>query len=508
MRPRALGVVILAAAIGLTGCFPRKRVIWSPDGRWAAVLGGDGLRLCDATGKLSPPVPGVVSEAAWMPDSRRLLVQRQDGAATSWSDAKQYLAPQRREAVKRAAERVLANALLDYESWDEEALGAKSALFVHSLGMLQGLNGDETVALMFYLKDEAAGRVPDKLKRLWKLKEFGPAFAWLLQRAEVTQNGLSLGAVVSRSFDDHEALRLSPDGAVAAYLIHVQTREAEAAPRLCVLPLDGSGPPRTVANYVGKSADWSVDGRYLVFARTGQWPEKDQLVLGSISRCQVRDAGGKLLAEFGAIEDLAGVVFQPELRVRCLPDGRILFAAMDVQLPATAADMPPRGLMFAVNPGQNPVVMRLVPRASEEEVPDLVYAFEVSPDGQWASLPGGGGEVSVLNLRSGTIERIVEPFGLEGELLMVPTWRTANELCCLGPGAEGSGRAVVNLIRFNPGFGAPTQTVAPPSSKPGEAIEVIPLSTDWPESVARSLLFKTITAESQPAQGAAVTNPS
>jgi hypothetical protein len=488
MRRRALPLVLLATATALTGCFPEKRVVWSPDGRWAAVLGGDGLRLCDATGKLSAPVPGTVSQAVWMPDSRRLLLQRQDGFVKNWSEAQQYLTAERREAVKHAADRLLAVAPVEYEGWNENASdsGKKNALFVRSLGLLEGLTAGETVAMIFYVKDEAADRVPDKLKRLWKLDEFNSAAIWLLQQADVTQDGLSLGPVVSRSLNDYAELRLPPDGTMAAYLVGVQTREAESAPRLCVLPLDGSEPPRTVANNVGKFTDWSPGGRYLVFARTTRWPEKDQLVLGSISRRQVRDAKGQLLEEFPAIEDLAGVIFNPELKVRCLPDGRILFASMDVHLPATAADMPQHCLMFAVNPGQSSVVTRLIPRSSEAEVPDLMYAFEISPDARRVSLPGTGGEVRVLNLSTGEITPVVQQFGLPAELLMLPTWRTADELCCLGPGPEKGARAVVNLVKLNPASSAP--------------IETIPLSTDWPESVARGFLFKEKPTETQPAE--------
>ena len=46
-----MGVLCMMVAAFLLGCVP-ERVVWSPDGTQAVVVGGDGLHLCDAAGKI------------------------------------------------------------------------------------------------------------------------------------------------------------------------------------------------------------------------------------------------------------------------------------------------------------------------------------------------------------------------------------------------------------------------------------------------------------------------
>jgi hypothetical protein len=48
-RAACIGLILLATVFG--GCLPEAKVTWSPDGKFALVRGGDGLRLCDETGK-------------------------------------------------------------------------------------------------------------------------------------------------------------------------------------------------------------------------------------------------------------------------------------------------------------------------------------------------------------------------------------------------------------------------------------------------------------------------
>ena len=61
----------------------QDRVTWSPDGTRAAVLGDDGLHVCDVAGKLSPVLVPDVRCVAWMPDSKRMVVCI-EGESKNW----------------------------------------------------------------------------------------------------------------------------------------------------------------------------------------------------------------------------------------------------------------------------------------------------------------------------------------------------------------------------------------------------------------------------------------
>ena len=61
---RILGMILLGALMVVGGVFP-ERVVWSPDGSRAAVLGEDGLHVCDADGNLGPLLTPKVIAAQW-----------------------------------------------------------------------------------------------------------------------------------------------------------------------------------------------------------------------------------------------------------------------------------------------------------------------------------------------------------------------------------------------------------------------------------------------------------
>ena len=46
-------ILALSTLVLIGGCDLKRYLIWSPDGQQAAVIAPDGLRLCNADGKLS-----------------------------------------------------------------------------------------------------------------------------------------------------------------------------------------------------------------------------------------------------------------------------------------------------------------------------------------------------------------------------------------------------------------------------------------------------------------------
>ena len=94
----AIGLGLVAAA---SGCIP-TRVVWSPDGRRAAVTLDTAVHLCDPSGKLTPWLTGGVKMVSWMPDNRRVLAVVSRDTKT-WKEIAPLLAEtERNDLVSRA----------------------------------------------------------------------------------------------------------------------------------------------------------------------------------------------------------------------------------------------------------------------------------------------------------------------------------------------------------------------------------------------------------------------
>jgi hypothetical protein len=411
-------------ALTLCGCLQR-RLFWSPDGQRAAVIGNDGLRLCDASGKLSKPVAEDVSLVAWLPDSRHFIAARKTTVKT-WEEASAVLSPERREAVLKLAEPLRAEVMAHTGDW--------SKFKPQSAGEV---TPGELTALILYVRDHRREGLPEKMGEKWKEVEAMKAEVHLLQVYEATDTGAAEGQTLLRTLDPFAELRPSRDGKVLAFVQSVSNGEL----RLSVLPTSG-GELRTVAQPVAVYPDWSADDRSLVYATTEVRPPEgsEAIQLGSLTQRRIRDESDAILKDFGKPEDGVGMMFWPELKVRCLRDGRIVFSGGEVSLPAAKDDMPQSLTLFSVDPGKRPTVARLIPRAAEAKLPNGLSDanFELSPD-ETRIVVGGDDSVAVLTLASGQLEWVVSETGWKTE--SKPAWRTSEELSVFVPAKSKFGSA-------------------------------------------------------------------
>jgi hypothetical protein len=467
MIPQHLKLLCAGAALLACGCLPEKRIVWSPDGRWALVRGGDGLYAMDPNGHLSARLDATTKDARWLPDSRGVLLNRASEVKT-WDEIAAVLTPQQRAELERRVVRLREDLLAhqgDLENFDPESL--------------RNLTGGELNGLLMLLRDKHGEGLAEKLGDKWDdvRKTKGEIYSLQLGTLEDGRT-LALERVLAHSVNPYDRLTISPDGRAVAF---VQSMPGDSeSQRLFVSMLDG-GTPRLVAERTSAFPAWSADSRWLAYAATRTQPVDDSkpLRLGVIARRQVRGEDGALLEKLPEPQELAGTVFQNEAKLHWLADGRVLFAALDVRLPATVKDMPEHANLFAVDPNAPAAVARITPQQVSAELPSGVVFFEVSPDGRHIAVPGTE-SLAIYDLQTAEVWRLSKNT-TAGLLKMLIDWRGPAEFTAtLQP--EGDRRARVVHFTLDYAKREATQRV---------------LSENWPDPVIKDWLVDT--AATQPA---------
>ena len=251
------------------------------------------------------------------------------------------------------------------------------------------------------------------------------------------------------------ACAVSPTGKTVVFAIAPKNDngdDKQQAVTLFVMATDGSTEDDV---YLGKTAwfsDWSPDGRYLVYIKPlGDISGKDDAHLGMLVHREIVNEQGKLWTTntLPAEEQLVGLLYQGQSRVRVLKDGRIFFVAMEVNLPTTIADIDANPTLFSIQPGKQATVTRVIPK-SATDVGDLPQFFELSPDMTRVSIPFEDGHITVLDLATGKVvvaQGIPIKSGGEGwKLSSVPTWHSATELTFVQPAGEDQREVVLYSV--------------------------------------------------------------
>jgi hypothetical protein len=422
---------VAALCVLLTGCVSR-RIVWAPDGAHAAVFAGDGLHVCGPDGALSETILPANGLAEWFSDSRRLAVMSEVGKQP-WKDLQKVLSPEECQRVAQGGRIVL----------DEFKAGHS---FTDAFNALTNMGDYEKNAVAAYLVEREGTK--EQAGTNWDALQQKEASVLQLRIGTLEEGKLALGpplvSTVRRVLD----IRVSPTGTAIAYTAEGDKKDEL---QLLVLPTDGSAPPQLVARNTAYCSDWSVDGRYLLYVHAlSESANSDQLCLGSLTRRGILDGTGKIEIQTNA-DDLAGLLFDANNKVRCLKDGRIVFAAVDLHLPCTSLDMPQQPQLFALDPERQAGVVPLIPRAMQDSLPGKTDFYEPSPDGKRIAISGEKGAVVVLTLATGVLDTVQaagkeEPASVQGTnseslaqykaqaagqeaTVSVPAWRSADELC-------------------------------------------------------------------------------
>ena len=434
-----------AFAALLTGCGPEEWIVWAPDGEQAIVREAT-PRIIDSAGNTMLFAIGEdESIAAWLPDSRRVLVVRKVGVR-SWEEYAELLGANRVEVIVQLAEE-LSRAIATYRG--ELAEFGDSASFKSWMESVQS-RGEEMDSAIYFLHNSQ----PDVLKPLLEASakkdaaeggKGGPEVdvprIHELHLRSVAGPDVSDDRLLLRSAAALGMLAVSPRGQSVAFV-----QEEPDNLRLYVLALEPGARPLLVEAGADFAA-WSPDGQDLAYSKSSipRRGGKSELALGSISRRRVCTPDGEILAEAGAGEDLAGLILPPyPARVAWLPDGRILFAGAKFSLPAITQNLPDGFTLFALRLRPVPVIEQLISDAVPARLTERVNYFSVSPDGSNVAILGKSGAVSVLTLATksfATLQDSSPQFAdrRNDDSMLVPAWRNADELSMLVPAGDRAG---------------------------------------------------------------------
>ncbi len=482
----ALGALTLL----LAGCGPEEWIVWSPDGQHGIVRHDS--RLIDPAGNVLGTVAGKDEfVAAWLPDSRRVLVLRQ-APAQSWAEFAALLGGERAGLVAYAAgdlARLIGENHAALEAFDDspafkiwrenlETHGVQfeavaSYLDAARPGLLDPLLEASARKEAAEAKKEDgspdAGKKPRTVAEL--RQEIGVPKIHELHIRNAVASGDSGDRLVMRSADECTQFVVSPNGRALAF-IRVEGTDT----RLYTTSLEAGAKPVLIESGV-EFAAWSPEGQELAYTKCGvpHRSEKSELRLGSIARRRVCAADGAIIVEPEAGEDVAGLIL-PEYpaRLAWISDGRILFAGAKFSLPATTQNLPDALTLFALRPNPARSIEQLIPDATPSRFTARVNYFTVSPDGQKVAILGKAGAVSVLTLATksfATLQDSIPQFETKNgdDSLLVPAWRTADELAFLVAAGDPAGsphRAEVVIASLHGGKRAISKTWPDSSNLP------------------------------------------
>ena len=473
-------LLVIGALLTLTlsGCYELERkVTWSSDGKTAAVIGTDGLRLCEIDGEFSDVLVNGARLAEWVDiGGQEHLVALRYRSVDSWQAIEKQIVEPLRTALVAEGDAVVEK-LRTGAKWREQ------------FGDLSGFNRSSDwatndpweQATKLYVLAQLSEQEWKKVGKEVEAEELRARFGEIVVYPKLTGFLLGEPKSISRAFiGSFDELRISPTGDHAAFVIAADT----PANGLWIVALDGEQVKeptelRIEAGKVGFFPDWTPDGRSLVYTkpdRTGADDSAAEVSLGHLVSRQVIGEAGELLKD-GAEERKAWLLFYEHGRVRCLSDGRILCSAIEANFPVTDADLPQSDQLYQFDPARSATLTRVLPAQTLASLPDMVALYEVSPDGR--NLVVADSEMSqvfMVDIASGELNSLQEED--LSDISWMPSWTPDGQLCFRG------------RLPVEPAEGeSPTKEPVEVLLWDGENYQAI--SKDWPDDLRRGLDLET-----------------
>jgi hypothetical protein len=464
-RPRWLHLILASVALALlllTGCL-EQHLLWSPDGKRAAVIDKDsGLFLCDIDGKLSPPLVPDVFRVAWLSDSQQLILARKH-SESKWTPIARAMGQQSAAALVAQADAF----------WQKLQTGTQWSSLWRVPGMWERRERDEGL-IKIYLHERYGESLHVKLDAGdWDNVAQQTANIYELVMARIDGDTIITGTQLHEGIDEISDCRVSPGDKAVAFVTQMAQDKDEDG-RLWVVQVNTSTPV-LVAERVAFFPDWTADARSLVYLQSSGASATDDLRLGTLVQRKVLNPEGKIEIESDR-KELGGWIFSSLCRIRCLRDGRIVFNAAEITLPVAAEDFgDQREQLFALDLARQSTLVRLIPRKHESKLPQSLAFFEVSPDEQQVLCGWVDGTVGVITLATGELKEVQEAG--ENSVQGAPVWRKAGEFTYTRRTGAKDGKKPARAV----------EVVLGTEEKDGHYKETV-LSQTWPDAMLNALV--------------------
>lgn len=429
-------IAAIIASLALVGCVPEKRVIFSPDGRSAAVAAQDGLYLTDAVGRSRVRIAEDGKPLTWSPDSKRLFASTSRKIA-SWQDVLPILAPAEQQEIIRRGEATLA-----------EVNAHQGSLDGFQPYALQTASPGVTVGVLLYLREKHAPTLTKRFGPDWDKLVSEPVAVSALREFTIDNGVVRESRVLLENLSTPTAAKLSPDGAFIA--------TALASSELVVCSVRNPSERRLVASSVSADVAWSPDSRsvfYVQYHASEATSKPSSPSLGVMTSATVAERPGHLSEPIEYHNATTVSFVDANTRLASTSDGRILFATVEATMPMRVEDMADTASLWIYSPGTPSTLVRALPRSAERQIGNAATVFELSPDGSRVAVANSEGEVFAVTLATGDVLPVSPP-GLPGsglgKLHMVPTWVGGDRICLVIPAqAAGATRPEIAVAEIN-----------------------------------------------------------
>jgi hypothetical protein len=371
-------------------------LIWSPDGKHAAVL-RLGFRISDTDGNLSAQLDDRVYRVAWL-DAERMVLARTRTVGT-FADVAAAVGPERTRAIVADAE----------HAWTHSRFSRPDASGFPEVR----IELPERV-LLLYLREHYGDELREQSGEDWTQIEHTTADLHQLIVARAVGDRLELGTKLSEDVLPIKAIRPAPDRRSVAFVTRNEESWFDDTARIHVVPIDVLAQPRLVAEDTGDFLDWSPDSQSLLYFSESGW-DPNIGRFGCLDRRAVVDASGAMRQSGESLAKcLSHLLFERSNRVFALPDGRILFESMHVELPREFGG-PNQLFVLKREPDSHyafidrfPVMPFISPDVLDGD--GGIAFFDLSPDRSRVIYGTPTGDIRLLTLEDGRTELL--PLGL------------------------------------------------------------------------------------------------